>query len=120
MEKYQEIYGEFMKKYNKSETSPSEVGEILARIAGYFPSYNMTMINIERDFSIVHKGIAEGTDEATGKAISSVKAGIIADASTEAFDFKTAKGHVQNIEMLIGVLKFLQKSLETEYLSSNV
>ena len=120
MEPYQKLYDEFITRYNKSETSPSEVGEVLMRIAGLFPNYNMIMIKEERAFSIVRKNTVESSDELTGKAISSAKADTLSDASQEAFAFKTARGHVTNIEMLIGTLKFLQKSLETEYINSNI
>ena len=118
MEKYQEIYNAFMDKYNKIETTPAEAGETLARIAGIFPNYNMAMIRAERAYAIVHKNIAESTDETTGKSMSSSKADTVADATPEATAFKEARGEVANIEMLIGALKFLQRSLETEYLSS--
>lgn len=120
MEKYQELYQEFLAKYSKTETTPSEAGEVLVRLAGLFPNYNLTMVAAERAFSIIHKTIIESSDDLTGKAISSVKADTIADATQEAFDFKKARAHVQNIEMLIGALKFLQKSLETEYIKSNI
>lgn len=117
---YQILYEAFIKSYNKSETSPTQAGEVLARIAGLFPNYNLAMIKAEHAFSLVHKELATGTDEDSGKPISSSKAEVIADATPEALAFKTARGHVTNIEMLIGSLKFLQKSLEVEYVNSNV
>lgn len=120
MEKYQQLYDEFIKSYKKTETSPSEVGEVLARIAGEFPNYNTKMINAEYEFSIVHKKIVEDTDELTGKAMSSAKADTLAEATPECLAFKMAKGHVTNIEMLIGALKFMQKSLEVEYVNSSI
>ena len=119
MEIYQKLYSEFMEKYNRSETTPSEVGETLARISGIFPNYNAEMIVAEHAFALVHKTIAEGTDEGSGKNISSSKAEVVADATPEAFEFKKARSHVTNIETLIGALKFLQRSLETEYINSN-
>lgn len=117
---YQKLYDDFIVKYNKTETTPAEAGELLVRIAGLFPNYNMSMIKAERAFAKVHKDVALETDDATGKAISSTKAEVIADASPEATTFKEARGHVQNIEMLIGALKFLQKSLEVEYVNSGM
>ena len=117
---YQKLYDEFIAKYNKTETTPAEAGELLVRIAGVYPNYNMAMIKAERAFAKVHKDVALETDDATGKAISSTKAEVIADASPEATEFKMARGHVQNIEMLIGALKFLQKSLEVEYVNSSI
>src|SRR3990167_2751520 len=117
---YQKLYDEFMQKYKQSETTPTEAGETLARIAGYFPSYNLAMVRAERDFAKIHAKIAEETDESTGKSMSSSKAEVLADASSEAFAFKEARGHVANIELLIRALKFLQKSLEIEYTNSNL
>lgn len=120
MEKYQELYNIFIDKYMRTEVTPSEVGEVLSRIAGLFPNYNMSMVKAEHIFAIVHKNVAEKTDETTGKNISSSKAEVLADASPEALEFKVARGHVTNIEMLIGSLKFLQKSLEVEYQNSSL
>lgn len=117
---YQKIYNDFLAKYNRSETSPSEVGETLARLAGVYPNFNMTKIASEKAYAKICKEEVTKTDDQTGKAISSSKAQTLADASQEAFDFKTSRGHVENIEMMIGVLKFLQKSLEIEYLNSNI
>jgi hypothetical protein len=120
MEQYQILYDAFLSQYNKGETSPSQVGEVLARIAGLFPNYNLVMIKAEKEFALVHKTIADGSDDTTGKAISSSKAEVLADATPEAYNFKIARGHKENIEMLVGSLKFLQKSLEVEYLNSNI
>lgn len=120
MEQYQILYNEFLSKYNKTETTPSEVGEILVRLAGVYPNYNMTKIASEKSYAKICKDEVTKTDDQTGKAISSSKAQTLADASQEAFDFKTSRGHVENLEMMIGVLKFLQKALEVEYLNSNI
>ena len=120
MKNYQTLYNEFIAKYSKTETTPSEVGEVLARLAGIYPNFNMTKIASEKAYARICKEEVIKTDDQTGKAISSSKAQTLADASQEAFDFKTSKGHVENIEMMIGVLKFLQKSLEVEYLNSNI
>ena len=119
-EPYQELYDDFIEKYNKVETTPSEVGEVLVRIAGFFSNYNMAMSKAERKYAMVSKEEVCSSDPLTGKPISASKAETIANASEEATEFKTARVHVQNIETLIGSLKFLQKALETEYLSSNI
>lgn len=120
MEIYQEIYQTFISKYNKTETTPSEVGEVLAKLAGVYYNYNMTKIAAEKMYAKICRDEVLKTDDGTGKAISSTKAQTIADATPEASDYKTARGHVENLEMQIGVLKFFQKALETEYLNSNI
>jgi len=118
-EPYEDLYDEFITKYNKTEVSPSDVGEVLTRIAGYFPNYNQEMVKADRSYSLIKRDNILKTDEVTGKAITATKSDTISDASSEAFIYKKARMHVQNIEMLIGSLKFLQKSLEVEYLNSN-
>jgi hypothetical protein len=120
MEIYQEIYQTFLEKYSKTETTPSEVGEVLSRLAGIYPNFNLTKIAAEKAYAKICKEEILKNDEMTGKAVSAVKAEKISDASQEAFDFKTARAHVENLEMQIGVLKFFQKALETEYLNSNI
>jgi len=119
MEEYQKIYSEFINTYNRNEVLPSQVGEVLVRIAGLFPNYNMTKIASEKAYARICKEEILKSDDMTGKAVSATKATTLSEATQESFDFKTAKGHCENIEMLIGVLKFLQKSLETEYLNPN-
>ena len=120
MEEYQKIYDDFVKQFNHGETTPTQAGEALTRIAGMFPNYNMAMIKAERSFSLVRRDEVCKTDETTGKAISSAKAETLADASSDAFGYREAKGHVANIEMLIGALKFMQKSLEVEFAHGNI
>lgn len=119
-EQYLELYNDFIKNYNRSEITPSQVGEVLVKIAGFFPNINMTKIAAEKAYARVCKEEILKSDDMTGKAVSATKATTLSEASQESFDFKTAKGHCENIEMFIGVLKFLQKSLETEYLNSNI
>jgi hypothetical protein len=117
---YQVLYDAFIAQYAKGETTPTMAGEVLIRIAGLFPNYNLAMIKAERSFSLVKRDEVVKTDEATGKAISATKADTLADASSDAFVYREAKGHVANIEMLIGALKFMQKSLEVEYAHSAI
>ena len=119
-ENYQELYDNFIENYNKTEVTPSQVGEVLVKIAGYFPNYNSELVKNERSFALITRDEILKTDELTGKAVTATKAETIADASSEAFLYKKAKMHIQNIETYISVLKFLQKSLEVEYLNSNI
>lgn len=117
---YQKIYDDFVAQFNRGETTPTMAGEALMRIAAMFPNYNMAAIKAERSFSLIKRDEVLKTDEATGKAISATKAETLADASSDAFVYREAKGHVANIEMLIGALKFMQKSLEVEYAHTNI
>jgi hypothetical protein len=117
---YQKIYDDFVNKFNRSETTPSEAGEVLVKIAGMFPNYNNAMIKAERAYALIFRDEILKTEEQSGKQVSVAKAETFANASIEATAFKQARGHVTNIEILIGSLKFLQKSLEVEYLNSNL
>lgn len=120
MEQYQELYQEFMKNYSSNSTTGEQVGELIAKLAGYYPNYNMMMAIEERAFAIVKRDEVLKTDQATGKAISSTKADTIADASPEATAFKTARVHVQNLEMLIQSAKALQRGLMQEMMHSTL
>lgn len=120
LEIYQTLYDDFIAKYDKNTISPSAVGEVLVKIAAYHPNYNAEMIKAERSYALITRDEVMKNDELTGKAITATKASTIAEASTEAFLYKKAKSHIQNIEVFIGVLKFLQKSLEVEYINSNL
>lgn len=120
MEPYQELYQKFMEAYSNNTTTGEQVGELIAKLAGFYPNYNMTMAIEERAFARVKKDEVLKTDQATGKAISSTKADTISDASPEATAFKTARVHVQNLEMLIQSAKALQRGLMQEMTYSNL
>jgi hypothetical protein len=117
---YQKLYDDFIAKYNKTETTPSEVGELLVRISAMYPNFNTAMSKAERAYAIVCRDEVCANDELTGKPISATKSEKIAEASEEATAFKTARTHIQNLEVLMGSLKFLQKALETEYINSGI
>ena len=74
MEKYLEIYQTFIEGFNRSEVSPSQVGEVLVKIAGYFPNANMTKIASEKAYAKVCKEEILKSDDMTGKAVSATKA----------------------------------------------
>ena len=120
MEQYQVLYDEFMTSYAMNTTTGEQVGGLIAKLAGFYPSYNLTMAFAERAYARVRKDEVLKTDEATGKAISSTKAETIAEASQEATDFKTARVHVQNLEMLIQSAKALQRGLLQEQTYSSL
>ena len=114
MEPYIELYNEFMKNYSNGITTGEQVGELIARLGGYYPNYNAVMAKAERSFALISRDEALKTDEATGKSISSSKAETIANASTEATAFKQARMHIQNLEVLIASAKALQRGLLQE------
>ena len=120
MQEYETLYSEFMKSYTLGATTSEHVGELVARLAGFYPNYNMAMNKSERAFAIISRDEVMKTDETTGKAISSAKAETIADASDEATAFKVARVHVQNLEMLIQSAKSLQRGLIQEMAHSNL
>jgi len=119
METYQKEYKEFVGEFKERPVSGLEVGEVIAMMAHYFSEYNLEMIEALRDFNEVKKE-AEGQIDAAGKAISSTKAGVIADASPEAHKYQKARAHLQNIEQIINALKAMQKGVLNEYAHSNL
>ena len=119
-EPYEVLYSNFMKEYSAGTTTGEQVGELVAKLAGYYPNYNGAMARAERGYALICRDEVVKTDEATGKAISSTKAETIANASTEASAFKQARVHVQNLEMLIQSAKSLQRGLLQEMSHSNL
>lgn len=117
---YQALYDEFMQSYKMGSVNAEQVGEIIARLAGYFSNFNLMATHAERAFAVVSKEKALQTDELTGKPITSAKAETLSLASDEAYRFNIAKTHVTNLEMLIGGLKFLQKGLIQDFNQSNL
>lgn len=109
-----------MQNYSASSSTGEQVGELIAKLAGYYPNYNMAMSKAERAFSLRYRDEIVATDESTGKAISATKAETIANASDEATVFKRARVHVQNLEMLIQSAKSLQRGLMQEMMHSNL
>lgn len=114
MEAYETLYQDFIKNYLSGTTTGEDVGELIAKLAGYYPNYNAELVRGERAYALISRDEALKTDEATGKAISTSKSEIIANASAEASQFRQAKMHIQNLEMLIQSAKSLQKGLLQE------
>lgn len=119
-EQYQKNYDDFMKNYILGAVSGEQVGEMIARLAGFFPTYSINTVKAERAFSLISKENVLQNDEQTGKPISSAKAETLSLATEEAYKFKLEKAHMENLEVLIGALKFLQKGILTEYSQSNL
>lgn len=119
-EPYITLYSEFMKNYNSGTTTGENVGELVAKLAGFYPHYNAAMIKADRSYALITRDEVTKTDEVTGKAISVSKAETIANASVEASTFKKARVHVQNLEMLIQSAKALQRGLMQEMMHSNL
>mgnify|MGYP001211984678 CR=1 FL=1 len=109
-----------MTNYALGMTSGEMVGALVARLAGYYPNYNQAMAKAERSYALISRDEVLKTDETTGKAMSSVKAETIANASPEATAFKQARVHVQNLEMLIQSAKALQRGLIQEMAHSGL
>ena len=113
-EPYEVLYEGFMKDYSRGVTTSEMVGELVAQLAGYYPNYNASLVTAERGYALTCRDEVMKTDESTGKPISSVKADTIANASIEATAYKTARMHIQNLEMLIQSAKALQRGLIQE------
>jgi len=108
-------YEAFSNNFKKTEVSGEEVGEMIMRLAGHFARYNMKMGDALRFFSKVKADFQGQVDPNTGKAMSSSKAEILADATPEAAEFEMSRIHVTNLEQYINALKALQKGVLTEY-----
>lgn len=111
-------YEAFMNNFRKTEVSGEEVGEMVAKMAGYFARYNVRMGDALRAFSRVKSDFQSQVDTATGKPMSSAKADTLADATVEAANYEMARIHTQNLEQYINALKALQRGVLNEYANS--
>jgi len=119
-EPYEILFAEFMKDYASGTISGENVGELIAKLAGYYPNYNADLVKAERSYALITRDEIMKTDPLTGKAISATKADTLASASAEAAIYKKAKSHMQNLDMLIQSAKYLQKGLLQEMINSNL
>ena len=117
---YETLYSNFMKDYAAGVTTGEQVGELVARLAGYYPNLNMAKVNAERAYSLTCRDEIMKTDETTGKAVSATKADTIANSSVDATAFKIARMHIENLEMLIQSAKALQRGLLQEMSHANL
>jgi inorganic triphosphatase YgiF len=120
MQEYEQMYSDFLKNYASGTTTGENVGELVAKLAGYYPFYNGAMAKAERAYALRCRDEVLKTDDLTGKAVSSVKAETLANASSDATLFKEARVHVQNLEMLIQSAKSLQRGLLQEMAHSGL
>lgn len=110
---YNAEYQKFVNNYHRGEVSGEEVGEVIARMAQYFGQYNMEMVTKERGMNLRAAEFEMKTDE-NGKTISSTKAKVLLEATTECYAFNIVRMHLQNIEQYINALKSLQKGVLNE------
>ena len=108
-------YEAFSNNFKKTEVSGEEVGEFIMKMTGYFIRYNVRYGDSLRAFSAVKAGFQNQSDPATGKAMSSTKAEMLADATEEAANYEMARIHINNLEQIINSMKALQKGVLTEY-----
>ena len=103
-EEYQALYAEFIRGYQTGSVTGEQVGELIVRLAGYYPYFNQQMVSAERAFAMIARDNMTQVDETTGKSISAVKAQTFSDATDEAYAYKVAKTHIENLEELKGEL----------------
>jgi len=112
---YLQKYEDFMNKFRLTECSGEEVGELIMQMAGYFARYNVRLSDALRAFSLRKAEFQNQTDPTSGKAMSTSKAEVLADATPEAAAYELARVQVQNLEQYINALKALQKGVIIEY-----
>lgn len=111
-------YDLFQQNFKKTQVSGEEVGELVMRMAHYYMTYNVRMVQALKRFSEVKAAYLNGTDPATSKPMTSSKAEALADATPEAYAYELARVHLQNIEQGINALKSLQRGVLFEYANS--
>ena len=115
MPDYMEEYNKFSGDYKLTEISGEEIGQLIVRMGAYYGKYNMRLKNALRDYSIVMRDFQTQADPATGKAMSSTKAEVLASATDVAAKYEESKMHVANLEQYINALKSLMKGVLQEF-----
>lgn len=110
---YMVDYEKFMNDFKKTEVSGEEVGEMVMRMAGYFARYNVRLSDALHIYVIVKARFQNQLDGS--KPMSTAKAEILAEATSEAALYELNKIHVQNIEQYLNALKSLQKGVLAEF-----
>jgi len=115
LEKYQEIYNDFITKYKSGvQVDGEEVGLTIAILAQHFGTKNIIMAGKENMLRTVAAKIINGSDTNTGKPISAAKADVLIADTPEAREHRLAKTHLENLVQFINSLKSLQKGLINE------
>ena len=115
MTDYKTEYDKFMEQYQTGTTDGEAVGQMIARLAQYFAMSNTEYGIAQKAFNKVARTIEEGSDEVSGKSLSSSKAKIIAAATPEHDALIEKKIDVENLEQTINSLKSLQRGLLSEW-----
>lgn len=117
---YGEEYNQFIAAYKSGTTDAVAVGELIARMAQHFVTYNLKFAEADFKYSRKAAQLEGQVDEVTLKPISSSKAKVMADGTDEAMEKIYMAAHVGNIDTIIQALKALQKSLMREWQHSAV
>lgn len=111
---YQTDYEKFLSDYKAGALNAEQVGEAITHFVQHYVTFNMFYAAAEVSSNSKRAEI-EGRVDDGGKAISSAKAKVLADASLEAEDLVYAEVHIANLEQIINGLKSLQKALSHEF-----
>ena len=112
---YIDEYQQFLERFDNTQTSGAEIGEVIARMSQHFARYNLMMARSLKLYTRVAKDCHAQIDGNNGKPISAAKAEVVASATDEAAAYQEARVHVQNIEQNINALKALQRGILNEY-----
>lgn len=112
---YLKEYNDFIVDYKSGITNAETVGILIAKMAQNFSVYNVAFA--KADFAYCQKAsVIENTDDPnTLKPISSAKAKVLAEATSEHEQKILLEVHVKNIDTILQSAKALQKSLLQEH-----
>jgi glycyl-tRNA synthetase alpha subunit len=115
---YMQEYETFANNFRKTEVSAEEIGELIMKMSVHYARYNVRLSDAIRAFSFKKAEFQNQTDPTSGKAMSTSKSEVLADATPEASVYELARIHVQNIQEYINSLKSLQRGVQFEYASN--
>ncbi len=113
-----EEFDQFINNYKKTVVSSEDIGILISRLAQYYAEANSTLVSKEEKLNKRYAEIANSNDESTLKNISMAKCDILIKDTDQYRESAIAKCALQNIEMYIGSLKFLQRGILAEQANS--
>jgi hypothetical protein len=112
---YQLLYNGFINGYQKGVADAADVGEVIARLAQFYATYNESASMAEVAYNNKAAELEGTIEPESGKPISSAKAKVMTQATIESAEVIRKKMHLENIEQYINALKYLQRGLSNEF-----
>lgn len=108
---YDKAYSEILKKMERNEMSPLDVGVEINKFTAHSIRINLAVGDLNKTYKRKKAALSSGVDPDTGKSITGAKSEVLAESSDEYFARDIAERHLENCNNCILSLKSLLKSM---------